>query len=112
TAARLQAAGARQFVPPTDIPGVGRFAMFADPQGVAFYIMRGTSEEGSAAFDQSARGHCNWNELLVPDPAAALAFYAAQFGWEKGGVMPMGEYGDYQFIDHGGRTIGATMKNL
>ncbi|RYY36974.1 MAG: VOC family protein, partial [Sphingomonadales bacterium] len=42
---RLKAAGGSVHVPPTDIPGVGRFAMVADPQGIVFYIMRGASPE-------------------------------------------------------------------
>jgi hypothetical protein len=32
--------GANIFVPPTDIPGVGRFAVMADPTGAAFGIIR------------------------------------------------------------------------
>jgi uncharacterized protein len=102
--------GGTQHMPPADIPGVGRFAMLSDPQGVMFYVMRGAMDGTSTAFDQSKFGHCNWNELSTSDPEAALAFYRARFGWEKGDAMPMGEMGDYQFIDHGGRTIGAVMK--
>lgn len=102
--------GGAQHMPPTDIPGVGRFAMLTDPQGVMFYIMRGAIDGTSTSFDQSKVGHCNWNELATTDPQAALAFYRARFGWEKGDAMPMGEMGDYQFIDHGGQTIGAVMK--
>jgi len=102
--------GGAQHMLPTDIPGVGRFAMLTDPQGVMFYIMRGAIDGTSTSFDQSKVGHCNWNELATTDPQAALAFYRARFGWEKGDAMPMGEMGDYQFIDHGGRTIGAVMK--
>jgi predicted enzyme related to lactoylglutathione lyase len=34
--------GATQYVPPTDIPGVGRFAVLSDPQGAAFAIVRFT----------------------------------------------------------------------
>ena len=36
-ATAILADGGRQHVPPTDIPGVGRFALMADPQGVPFY---------------------------------------------------------------------------
>ena len=50
--------------------------------------------------------------LLVPDPETGLAFFARHFGWERGDAMPMGDQGDYRFIDHGGRTIGATMPNM
>jgi uncharacterized protein len=102
--------GGAQHMPPTDILGVGRLAMLTDPQGVMFYVMRGAMDGTSTAFDQSQSGHCNWNELSTTDPAAALAFYTARFGWTKGDAMPMGEMGDYQFIDHGGRTIGAMMR--
>jgi uncharacterized protein len=103
-------AGGTQHMPPTDIPGVGRFAMLADPQGVTFYVMRGAMDGTSTAFDQSKFGHCNWNELSTGDPQAALAFYGARFGWAKGDAMPMGAMGDYQFITHGSQTIGAVMK--
>jgi hypothetical protein len=33
TAAKAQKLGAKSIVPPTDIPNVGRFCMFQDPQG-------------------------------------------------------------------------------
>ncbi|MFC3079090.1 VOC family protein [Phenylobacterium terrae] len=108
-AREIVAAGGTQHAPPTDIPGVGRFAMLADPQGVAFYIMRGASEEPSTSFKPNTVGHCQWNELNTTDPAAALAFYTRAFGWLKGDVMPMGEMGDYQFINIGEQMIGAMM---
>ncbi|RDI58807.1 VOC family protein [Microvirga subterranea] len=111
-AAEILDAGGRQYVPPTDIPGVGRFALVADPQGVPFYVMRGAMDGTSASFSQEKTGHCHWNELATSDPAAALAFYGARFGWEKGDAMPMGEMGDYQFITHHGTTIGAVMKRM
>ena len=110
TASYIVRDGGAQHMPPTDIPGVGRLAMLTDPQGVMFYVMRGAMDGTSTAFDQSQSGHCNWNELSTTDPAAALDFYTARFGWKKGDAMPMGEMGDYQFIDHGGRTIGAMMR--
>jgi predicted enzyme related to lactoylglutathione lyase len=104
--------GGVQHVPPTDIPGVGRFAMVADPQGVVFYVMRGSVEGESTSFSQTRAGHCHWNELATGDPAAALAFYTAHFRWEKGDSMPMGDMGDYQFITHHGQTIGAVMRRM
>ncbi|MET0293476.1 MAG: VOC family protein [Phenylobacterium sp.] len=109
TAADVVAWGGAQHVPPTDIPGVGRFAMLADPQGIVFYVMRGASPERSEAFAAEAVGHCRWNELSTPDPVAALEFYT-RLGMQKGDVMPMGEMGDYQFIHAGGMMIGAIMK--
>lgn len=104
--------GGTQYVPPTDIPGVGRFAMMADPQGATIYVMRGEPDERSDAFSATTRGHCQWNELSTTDPAAALAFYGGLFGWGKGDAMPMGELGEYRFIVHGDAPIGAVMQTM
>jgi predicted enzyme related to lactoylglutathione lyase len=38
--AQATALGARPYVPPTDIPNVGRFAVLADPQGAVFNIIK------------------------------------------------------------------------
>lgn len=102
-------AGGKVHMPAVDLEGVGRMALVADPQGVAFYVVRGASDEASASFDPNKAGHCSWNELSTPDQAAALDFYTGRFGWEKGDVMPMGELGGYQFIHHGDGMIGAMM---
>lgn len=108
-AAKVTQLGGKVHMPPADIPGVGRFAMVADPQGVAFYLMRGNSEQASTAFKPAAIGHCGWNELVTSDQDAALDFYTKLFGWQKGDAMPMGDMGDYRFINHGGEMIGAVM---
>lgn len=117
--ARAQAAGATVHVAPTDIPNVGRFSLLADPQGVAFYMMEGASDETSKAFAPDLLGHCSWNELSTTDQEAAFAFYAGAFGWEKGDAMDMGPMGTYQFLVdpaaatgegcEGSGTIGAMM---
>jgi predicted enzyme related to lactoylglutathione lyase len=39
TAQKAASLGAKTFVPPMDIPGTGRFAVFADPQGAPFAIV-------------------------------------------------------------------------
>ncbi|PZO77659.1 MAG: VOC family protein [Mesorhizobium amorphae] len=104
------AAGGTEHIPPTDIPGVGRFALLADPQGATFYVMRGESDEKGEAFSVDAVGHCNWNELATDDPEAALRFYGGLFGWRKEGGMPMGAMGEYEFLSHDGTTFGAQMR--
>jgi predicted enzyme related to lactoylglutathione lyase len=38
--AKATALGARTYVPPTDIPNVGRFAVLSDPQGAVFNIIQ------------------------------------------------------------------------
>ena len=111
TIAAITDAGGRVHMPASELPGVGRMAMVADPQGALFYVMRGASDQSSTAFDAGpdAIGRCGWNELATSDLAAGLGFYTGQFGWTKGGSMSMGDRGDYQFIDHAGEPIGAAM---
>lgn len=104
--------GGRALMPAFDIPNVGRVAMVADPQGAAFYIMKpippaGQPEAASDVFSPTEVQRCAWNELLTTDLDAAKRFYPKHFGWKLGDTMPMGPMGDYQFIDQGGRMIGA-----
>jgi len=112
TVAGIVADGGQVHLPAFDIPGIGRIAMVTDPQGVPFYVMRGASSETSHAYQRQGLGHVSWNELLAPDPDAALAFYAKHFGIRQVGSMPMGEMGDYTFIAHGSddEAIGAVMR--
>ena len=42
--AQAQSLGARTYMPPTDIPNVGRFAILADPQGAVFNVIKLTAE--------------------------------------------------------------------
>lgn len=103
-----EAAGGRIYMPPTDIPNVGRFAVLADPQGAVFCILKGEGGD-SGAFDQTKAGHGNWQELMTPDPKAALAFYGKLFGWTESRVHDMGAMGGYHIISHGGKEIGGMM---
>ena len=112
SAAAVVAAGGQVHLPAFDIPGVGRLAMVADPQGVPFYLMRGASTESSTAYQRTGLHHVSWNELLTPDDAAALAFYEKLFGIAKIGSMSMGPMGEYSFIANGdsnGEAVGAVM---
>ena len=109
SAATIARAGGTILLGPWTIPGIGRMAVAADPQGVPFYIMRGDRDEDSTAFDRTGMGKCNWNELVTPDQAAAHAFYAEIFGWTYPDRMAMGPLGDYWFVQASDQTIGATM---
>jgi predicted enzyme related to lactoylglutathione lyase len=102
-----KADGATVHVEPTDIPGVGRFAALADPQGAVFCIMQ--MDGPSQAFDQKKNGHGNWNELMSTDPKAALAFYGKLFGWKATQAIDMGPMGTYQLFAHQGQDIGGMM---
>jgi predicted enzyme related to lactoylglutathione lyase len=107
TAAKARELGGHTHVPPTDIPGIGRFALLADAQGAPFYIMRTTSTETSTVFAEHQLGRCGWNELSTTDVSAALTFYGALFGWENRETMDMGPMGGYHFIDLGALRLGA-----
>lgn len=106
---RITAAGGTVHIAPFDLAGVGRMAFAEDPQGNPFYVMRGFSPEDSTAFGRDATGKCNWNELASRDAVAGGAFYARVFGWTYPRAMPMGEMGDYTFIDCAGQELGAMM---
>jgi predicted enzyme related to lactoylglutathione lyase len=110
TVEKAKAAGGGVIMPPWTIEGVGRMALIHDPQGIAFYVMRGASPEDSNAFDRTGLGKCNWNELTTDDQQGALDFYAAVFGWSYPDRMPMGPMGDYVFVAVAGTQIGAIMQ--
>jgi uncharacterized protein len=110
--ASIERAGGKALMPATDIPNVGRIAMAADPQGAAFYVMKpippaGHENEPSTVFSPEKAGRCAWNELSTSDPIAARRFYGEQFGWTSDDFMPMGEHGEYRFIDHHVLRLGA-----
>jgi uncharacterized protein len=110
--ASIEAAGGKTMMAPSDIGQVGRIAMVTDPQGAPFYVMKpippaGRENEASDVFSPDKTGRCGWNELSTSDALAALDFYTSQFGWEKGDAMPMGDKGDYRFINREGEMLGA-----
>jgi hypothetical protein len=114
------AAGASVHRDPWDIPGTGRVAILADPQGAAFGILRpdmsamseadiASAEAGGGAFNPDRSGHANWNELMTTDPEAAFAFYSAMFGWTKGDAVGMGDAGVYQLVRRDGLDVAGLM---
>lgn len=112
--AAMSADGARAIVPPTDVPGTGRFSILADPQGAAFGILKPLPMEAGStaggAFDQLKSGHGNWHELMTSDPAAAMRFYARHLGWTASRSMDMGAMGSYDLFARGGTDIGGIMR--
>ena len=110
--AEIDEAGGKTYMAPFDIPDVGRVAMVADPQGASFYIMKpippaGDPNAKSDVFEPNTAERCRWNELSTSDPAAARRFYGDRFGWTSENFMPMGEQGEYRFLEQNGVTIGA-----
>jgi uncharacterized protein len=93
-----------------DIPGVGRFAVIADPAGATFILFTPLPVEAPARGGSSAMGAVGWNELHAGDLDTAWTFYSQMFGWAKGTVMPMGAMGDYVLFQIDGKDVGGMMK--
>jgi predicted enzyme related to lactoylglutathione lyase len=110
--AAFAAAGGAVHMPAMDVPGVGRMAMVADPQGATLYVMTPTGDGPSTSFAPGRPGHGGWHELHTTDWEAALAFYAAQFGWRRVRAMDMGPMGTYLLFNAGsGDQIGGMMND-
>ncbi len=108
--AGITKAGGHVHMPPTEVPGVGRFAMVDDPQGALFYVMTPIGEGKSTSFSPGTSGHGGWNELHSSDGEAAITFYSAQFGWKQTEAMDMGPMGKYRLFNAGsGNAIGGMM---
>ena len=106
TAASIKADGGTIHHAPDIIPGIGRFAAVADPQGASFIIFRpdpgGTRPEVAAG----TPGHAGWHELHAADWEKVFPFYAKQFGWRKTHAHDMGPMGVYQLFSTGGQNAG------
>lgn len=103
--------GGKALLPPFDIPGVGRIAMVADPQGASFYVIdpippADQPNAVSDVFSPDAEQRIAWNELQTNDISAARRFYGKQFGWQSDDFMPMGDLGEYRFWDFQGLRLG------
>lgn len=93
---------------PDDIPGVGRFAIVADPQGAVFALFR-MEREAPPPPAMGGPGYGAWRELNAVDGQAAFPFYAEIFGWTKDQAFDMGPRGVYQLVAVGGEAFGAMM---
>jgi len=109
--AKARELGAQLWMGPMDI-GVGIIALLSDPQGAPFYLMDPVPppdrpDAKSDVFQSKAPGHAWWNELQTTDEPAATAFYKALLGWKADSSMPMGDKGEYRFVEADGQQIGA-----
>lgn len=104
----VRAAGGFVHRAPADIPGVGRFSVVADPQGVMFMLLSPQGEDGPRTTGFTP-GRVGWHELYAEDWPSALAFYAGQYGWEKAEALDMGPMGTYQLFSINGEQTGGMM---
>jgi predicted enzyme related to lactoylglutathione lyase len=98
TASKVRDAGGRAVMEPFDIPGSGRMAVFADPEGAVFGVWEAKEFKGARVVNE--HGSVNFNGLNTRDVEGARLFYGAVFGWTTL-ALPAGEmwtlpgYGDY-----------------
>lgn len=77
--AKAAAGGARIFVPVTEIPEVGRIAVFADPKGAILGVYATDREPENP--QPIGPGTFCWYECMSRDIEAEKTFYADLFGW-------------------------------
>ncbi len=106
---KVVAAGGSLHRPASDIPGILRFAVVADPQGAAFVLFTPFSDAAPPPALPDKPGYTAWRELMATDWESAFGFYSNLFGWTKGAPHDMGPMGTYQLFVDGGETVGGMM---
>ncbi len=93
---KAEGLGARTLVPPTDIPGTGRFSVLLDPQMAPIALFTPAPMPGMGPKDgEAALLDWCWHEYLAKDWEAGWRFYSSLFGWEEAERMDMGPAGTY-----------------
>ncbi|MEU8136894.1 VOC family protein [Streptodolium elevatio] len=98
----VEQAGGTVLHPPSDMPGAGRTAHYADRAGARFAAWQPGDTKGLEVVDSA--GSLAWTELLTADTAAATEFYGAVFAWQFGTAPVPGI--DYTVITPAARTGG------
>ena len=102
-AARVGQNGGTVLVQPMDVMGMGKMAVFLDPQGAAFAAWQPVQHMGADLFNEP-NAMC-WNELASPDVEASKAFYGKVFGW-SGETQQMGPATYTEFKANGQSVAG------
>lgn len=106
---RAVSLGGRVFKEPEDIPGVGRFAVLADPGGAAFNIFQPGPQAPRAEVAPGTPGRIAWNNLAAGDARREWAFYEAMFGWTRTQAYEMAPGLIYQTFAAGPNCAGGMM---
>jgi uncharacterized protein len=98
-ASKVRDAGGAVMMEPFDVMDAGRMAVFADPEGAAFFVWQANQLKGAQVVNE--QGSLNFNGLATRDVEGAKSFYGSVFGWTTlalGGGFEMWTlpgYGDY-----------------
>jgi predicted enzyme related to lactoylglutathione lyase len=110
---RVQQAGGVVHRASEAIPGVGSFAVVADPQGAIFVLFQPFNREQQPEHPSAgAPGSPAWHDLAAIDWKPEFTFYADMFGWTKSDAIDMGPNGVYQIFASGGVQIGGMMTRM
>jgi predicted enzyme related to lactoylglutathione lyase len=107
---KVTAAGGAILRPADDIPGVGRFAVAADPHGACFILFTptaGMSDQPTARL--TTKGHVGWHSLFAGEGKEAFDFYSGLFGWTQTDAVDCGPMGIYRVFAAGGQDTGGMM---
>lgn len=112
-ASRVQPLGGLMLVPPTDVPGVSRFSIIADPQQAPLALIKGRGSDKEKSEKPGAPGRVGWCDLLTSDLEGAYAFYRDLLGWRKT-ETDIGAEASYLRFATGHTTVGGmfTRPNL
>ncbi len=91
---------------PMDVSEAGRMAFCQDPQGAFFAIWQAKQHIGAGVKGET--GAMCWNELLTTGRSAAIEFYMAVLGMERGEVA--GPMDDYAMLKAGGAEVAGVME--
>jgi predicted enzyme related to lactoylglutathione lyase len=105
-AERIRRLGGTVLVPPTDIPSISRFSIFADPQGARLALLKW--QRPGPALHADLDGPVGWHEQLAADREQALSFYSGLFGWQRTDVGTE-EVGTYWLFSVDGQEIGGVL---
>ena len=94
---------------PSDLPGVGRRARIADPQGAELGLL--TDARGNKPDAPATNGAWLWNELHTTEPAKALSFYEKVVAFSHRS-MNMGPGGTYHILSRDGIDRGGVTGHL
>lgn len=97
----------------TEIPGIGQFAMIADPQGAAVALFSSSGNGDETPLERSAEGNFSWAELNTTDYEGAFEFYSKLLDWKVTNDMDMGpEMGTYRMWQREGGPEGQSLGGM
>ena len=101
--------GAKVEVPGTDIPNVGRFAIFRDSEGARLGLLQPAQLQPETDARPPVGTFC-WTELMAADRARATSFYRSLLGYQVD-QKDMGPSGKYDVLLRGTVQTGGIMKS-